>query len=173
MKSAFLSSFILFTSLVQARICTTAEKLVCGFAPVCSSEYTINCSDGSSKIFYGVTGPLGWGKGAYPQVSKWANAEGLMEKKFNNNGMILFYDTSEPSDASYCTTTLLNSEKTDLDGKILLHNIYVNCPSDSAKTKLIRLVTTETVAASLESEGYLNITKNKTAKIQYYRYTAD
>lgn len=172
MKSAIISSFILFTSLVQARICTTSEHLVCGFAPVCSSEYTVNCSDGSSSTFYGITGPLGWGKGAYPQLKKWAIAEGLMEKKLDK-GMILFYDRSEGADARYCTTTLINSQKTGLDGKVVLHNIYVNCLSDSAKTKLIQLVTTESVADSLESAGYINITKDKTAKIQYYRYAAD
>lgn len=115
---------------------------------------------------------MGWGKGAYPQLKKWAIAEGLMEKKLDE-GMILFYDRSEGADARYCTTTLINSQKTGLDGKVVLHNIYVNCLSDSAKTKLIQLVTTESVADSLESAGYINITKDKTAKIQYYRYAAD
>lgn len=172
MKLAIISSFILFTSLVQARICTTSEHLTCGIAPICTSEYTVNCSDGSSKSFGGITGPLGWGKGAYPKVKKWAAAEGLMEKKLND-GKIFFYDSSERADARYCITTLVNSQKTGLDGKVVLHNIYVNCLSDAAKTKLFNLVTKEEIDSNLESAGYRNITTDKAAKIQYYRYAAD
>ncbi len=172
MKLAILSSFILFTSLVQARICTTTENLICGMAPVCESKYTVNCSDGSSKSFSGITGPLGWGKGAYPKVKKWTVAEGLMEKKLDK-GPIFFYDHSERADARYCITTLVKSENAGLEGKVTLHNIYVNCLSDSAKPKLFKLVTKEEIEASLENAGYRNITTDKTAKIQYYRYAAD
>ena len=172
MKLAILSSLILFTSLAQALICTTSEKLVCGMAPICTSEYTVNCSDGSSKSFSGITGPLGWGKGAYPQAKKWTVAQGLMEKKLNK-GTIFFYDSSERADARYCITQLITSEKTGLDGKVELHNIYVNCLSDSTKSKLFKLVTKEEIDANLESEGYRNVTADKTAKTQYYRYMAD
>ena len=64
MKLSIISSLILLTSLAQARFCTTSENLICGMAPVCSSTYVVECNDGSSQKFEGITGPLGWGKGA-------------------------------------------------------------------------------------------------------------
>jgi hypothetical protein len=172
MKLATLFSFVLFTSLVQARVCTTSESLTCGMAPICTSGYTIYCSDNTSKSFSGITGPLGWGKGAYPKVKKWAAAEGLNEKQLPK-GKIFLYDNSERPDARYCISQLITSEKTGIDGTIELHTIYVTCLSDSAKSKIYKLVTKEEVAAELENSGYKNITKDKTAKTQYYRYAAD
>ncbi|GEM_PF-5742362 len=173
MKLATLSSFVLFTSLVQARVCTTSENLTCGIAPICMSEYKVSCSDGSSKSFSAITGPLGLGKGAYPEAKKWAVSEGLTEKKFDKR-LTFFIDSSERPDARYCVTELFNSQKSGIDGKtVLLHNIYVTCPSDSTKSKLAKLVTREAVQADLENMGYKNITSDKDAKIQIYRHSAD
>lgn len=173
MKLFILSSFILFTSLAQARFCTTNETLTCGMTPVCSSVYNITCSDGSSKSFGGLTGPLGWGKGAYPKVKKWAQEQGLTEKTLKN-GWIYLYDSSERPDARYCTSRLLNSEKIGINGdKGEMHNIVVECLNDSANTKIYKLVTKEEVNSRLESVGYKNTTPDKSAKIQHYRYAAD
>lgn len=173
MKLAALFSFFLFTSLVQARVCTTSETLICGIAPICTSTYTIQCSDGTSKSFNGVTGPLGLGRGAYPQVKKWADEQGLAERKADK-GLIFFYDRSEKPDARYCLTQLMTSTKTGINGSQgELHDIYVLCPHDSASSKLLKLVKKEDVEADLLSKGYRNFTSNKYAKTQYYRYTAD
>lgn len=171
-KLAIIFSLALFTSLAQARFCTTSENLVCGMAPVCSSDYTVACSDGTSQKFSSVTGPLGLGKGAYPKVKKWTLEQGLMEKKINKD-LFFFYDSSERPDARYCVTTLINSEKTGLGKQAELHNVYVNCFTDKSRQKLYKLVTREEVNSDLETTGYRNINTDKTAKVQYYRYAND
>ena len=172
MKLAIMFSLALFTSLAQARFCTTSENLICGMAPVCSSDYTVECSDGTSKKFSFLTGPLGLGKGAYPKAKKWALEQGLMEKKIGKN-LFFFYDSSERPDARYCVSTLISSEKTGLDKKVELHNIYVNCFTDKSRQKLYKLVSREEIDADLETAGYRNINMDKTAKVQYYRYAND